>query len=95
MGRNLGTPLENSTPGISRKNVGSQQGIFNFLGKGQVVNDKGTKSKLLDLNIKLFNLGKGKEGVSSMTINPTANTPQSVDTRRPSPVLMARNKAEK
>jgi hypothetical protein len=95
LGRNLGTAVEDGTPNPSRKNVSSQQGIFNFLGKGQEANDEGTNSKLLDLNIKLFNLGKGKEVVSSMRINPTANTPQSVDTRRPSLALFARNKAEK
>jgi hypothetical protein len=94
LGRNLNTGLEDAGPPGSRKNPISQQGIFNFLGKGQEANDEGTKSKLLDLNIKLFNLGKGKEGVSQMRINPTANTPQSVNTRQPSLALIARNKAK-
>lgn len=94
MGRNLNTALEDAGPPGSRKNAGSQQGIFNFLGKGQEANDEGINSKLLDLNIKLFNLGKGKEGVTQMRINPTANTPESVNTRGPSQALIARNKAE-
>jgi hypothetical protein len=95
LGRNLTTGLEDAGPPGSRKNSASQQGIFNFLGKDQEANDEGTKSKLLDLNIKLFNYGKGKEGFSQMRIDLMANTPHSVNTTRNSLALIARNEADK